>query len=136
MIPRAELQPGSPEPKNPAEVDELLTAVPELAFLPEFDGCVPTLDGNVEASHEDADERMAELGAVKTALRTLSSAADSQSNGGLSFLVRSLLHFIEAQAVAPSQHPLVVALYLRGWARSQGEAETPAAVAAAMDTWR
>ena len=136
MIPRAELQPGSPEPKSPSEIDALLTAVPELVFLPEFDGCVPTLDGSVEASHEDADERMSELGDVKAALEALASAATSQANGGLSFLVRSLLHFIEVQTVAPSQHPLVVALYLRGWARSRGEAETPAAIAAAMDTWR
>ncbi|MGH1344003.1 MAG: hypothetical protein ACRBN8_20765 [Nannocystales bacterium] len=136
MIPRAELQPGSPEPKSPTEVDTLLTAVPELAFLPEFDDCVPAMDAGVEASHEDVDARMSNLGNVKTALQLLSSAAASQANGGLSFLVRSLLHFIEVQSVAPSQHPLTVALYLRGWARSRGETETPAAVAAAMDTWR
>ncbi len=136
MIPRAELQPGSSEPSSPAEIDELLTAVPELAFLPEFDGCVPSMDGCVDASHEDVDARMSELGDVTSALHALASTAVSQANGGLLFLVRSLLHFIEVQAVAPSQHPLVVALYLRGWARSRNEAETPAAVADAMDHWR
>ncbi len=136
MIPRPELQPGSPEPTSPAQIDELLTAVPELAFLPEFDACIPVMDATIEASHEDVDSRMSDLGDVKAVLQTLSNAATSQANGGLSFLVRSLLHFIEVQAVPPSQHPLVVALYLRGFARSQGGAETPASVAAAMDTWR
>lgn len=135
MIPRPQLQPGSSEPQSPREIDELLTAVPELAFLPEFEGCVPTLDASAEPSHEDAD-RMSDVRGVTAALHALSQAATSQGNGGLSFLVRSLLHFIEVKAVRPSQHPLIVALYLRGSARAHGEAETPAAVAAAMDHWR
>lgn len=135
MIPRPQLQPGSSEPTSRTEIDGLLTAVPELAFLPEFEGCVPTLDRDGEPSHEDAD-RISDVRGVVAALHALSRAATSQSNGGLSFLVRTLLHFIEVKAVPPSQHPLIVALYLRGDARSRGEAETPAAVAAAMDHWR
>ena len=135
MIPRPQLQPGSSAPNSPAEIDELLTAVPELAFLPEFEGCVPTLDPRAKPSHEDAD-RVSDVRGVAAALHALSQAADSQGNGGLSFLVRTLLHFIEVKAVAPSQHPLIVALYLRGHAQSCGETETPAAIAAAMDHWR
>lgn len=134
MIPRAQLQPGSAEPQSPREVDELLTAVPELAFLPEFDGCVPALQVG-EPSHEDAD-RMSDIPGVAAALHALSQTATAQDNGGLSFLVRTLLHFIEVKSVPASQHPLIVALYLRGSARFRGEAETPAAVATAMDTWR
>ncbi|MBV1858322.1 MAG: hypothetical protein KUG77_07910, partial [Nannocystaceae bacterium] len=135
-IPRPELQPGSSEPAGRAEIDALLTAVPELAFMPEFEGCVPTLDGVTETSHEDADNRMSDVRGVATVLHTLSKEATSQANGGLLFLVRTLLHFIEVQAVPPSQHPLIVALYLRGSARCRGETETPASVAAAMDHWR
>ena len=136
MIPRTELQPGSPEPKSPAEIDALLTAVPELAFLSEFDGCVPAMDGSCEVSHEDVDSRMSDVSGVASALHALSAAAISESNGGLEFLVRTLLHFIEVQRVPPSQHPLIVALYLRGNVRAHGEAETPASIAAAMDHWR
>ena len=136
MIPRPEFQPGSAEPNNPAEIDALLTAVPELAFLPEFDGCVPDIDRSTQASHDDVDERMSDARPVATVLHALSAAAIEQANGGLSFLVRSLLHFIEVQLVPPSQHPLTVALYLRGIARSRGDTETPAAIAAAMDQWR
>lgn len=134
MIPRPQLQPGSSEPQSPREIDELLTAVPELAFLPEFEGCIPTL-GSGGPSHEDAD-RISDVHGITAALHALSQAATSQGNGGLSFLVRTLLHFIEVKAVPPSQHPLIVALYLRGSARSRGESETPASVATAMDDWR
>ncbi len=136
MIPRAALQPGSSEPSNRPEVDALLTAVPELAFLPDFDGCVPSFDDSITASHADADDRMADLRDVTAALHMLSSKATSEDNGGLSFLVRTLLHFIEVKAVPPSQHPLIVALYLRGSARMRGTPETPAAIAAEMDLWR
>ena len=136
MIPRPALQPGSAEPDSRPQIDALLTAVPELAFLPDFEGCVPTLEDGTAPSHADADDRMSDLREVISALNALSSQATSEANGGLSFLVRTLLHFIEVKAVPPSQHPLVVALYLRGSARSRGEAETPAAVAAAMDHWR
>ena len=136
MIPRPELQAGSAEPKNPTEVDALLTAVPELAFMPDFEACVPAMEATQPPSHEDADARMSDVRGVAMALRALAALATSQANGGLAFLVHTLLHFIEVKGVPPSQHPLMVALYLRGSARARGEAETPAAVAAAMDHWR
>lgn len=135
MIPRAELQPGSSEPSGPAEIDDLLTAVPELAFLPEFETCVPIVDSSSEPSHDEVDARMSDTRRIAAALRVLGETATSQSNGGLAFLVRTLLHFIDVQRVPASQHPLIVALYLRGSARARGNDATPASIAAAMDLW-
>lgn len=133
---RKELQPGSPEPATSSEVDHLLTFVPELAFDPGLESCVPSLEpGN--ASHEavDAYFRGERLEAIACSLRTLGERASTERNGGVAFLVRTMLHFIEAQPVPASQHPLLVALYLRGVARASGETETPRALAGAMDRW-
>ncbi len=134
---RPELGAGSPEPTDAAAIDELLSAVPELAFAPEFDGCVPTLTPVQTDAHAAVDAHYDERGRAEVveALTTIQQAAVAASNGGLAFLVRSMLHFAVEQPVPPSQHPLFVALYLRGLARVQGAAETPAAIALQMDRW-
>ncbi len=138
MTSRPELRPGSPEPGTPEAVDALLTAVPELAFFPVFDACVPELV-EPDADHHGAVDRVFSSGGdahVVATLVQLAEQADRTSNGGLAFLVRAMLLFVQEQPVPPSQHPLFVALYLRSLARFRGRAETPAAVAAAMDHWR
>jgi len=136
LILRNELQPGSREPAGPNEVDFLLTFVPELSFFPPLEPGVPALDPG-PGSHEAVDAlfRDEALEAVVSGLRTLSEQAVAEDNGGLAFLVRTMLHFIEEQPVPPSQHPLLVALYLRGVARAAGDADSPRAIASAMDRW-
>lgn len=135
MSPEA-LQPGSREPANPAEVDLILSFVPELAFHPSFEACVPTA-ADSPASHAAVDQHFVgeTLARAGAALHEVAAIAREQTNGGLAFLVRSMLHFIESQPVPPSQHPLLVALYLRGSARATASADTAPAIAAAMDAW-
>lgn len=128
------LGPNSPEPSTSTEVDELLTFVPELSFFPEFDGCVPAVQG--DATHEDVDAHFDDaVEPVLVALRALADRAERETNGGLAFLVRTMLHFLQTQKVPASQHPLLVALYLRGSARATGSSETPRAIASQMDRW-
>ncbi len=129
------LGPGSSEPGTSTEVDELLTFVPELAFLPEFDACVPSVDDH--ATHEEVDAHFdyETIEPVVGALKTLAEQAAADSNGGLAFLVRTMLHFLQVQKVPPSQHPLLVALYLRGSARATASSETARAIASVMDRW-
>ncbi len=137
MSTRPELQPGSAEPTTPQGIDDVLTAVPELAFFPAFDACVPQSVADDNEHHAAVDERFGpgKEAAVIAALEGLAEQAGADHNGGLAFLVRTMLHFVHAQPVPPSQHPLFVALYLRALARARGGAETPAAIAAAMDHW-
>ncbi|MCR9165620.1 MAG: hypothetical protein ACE37F_00410 [Nannocystaceae bacterium] len=134
MTPKA-ISPGSREPSAPAEIDTLLTFVPELSFFREFDDCVPTVGGT--ASHEEVDAHYddAALEPVLVALRSLAERASADANGGLAFLVRTMLHFLQAQKVPPSQHPLLVALYLRGTARATGSTENARTIASLMDRW-
>ncbi|MEM6291829.1 MAG: hypothetical protein AAGA54_11205 [Myxococcota bacterium] len=134
---RPELRAGSPEPTDHAAVDELLSAVPELAFADEFNRCVPQLQAAPTDGHAAVDAHYDERSRAEVveALTTIQRAALAASNGGLAFLVRSMLHFAVEQPVPPSQHPLFVALFLRGVARVHGMAETPAAVALQMDRW-
>ena len=133
---RPELQPGSAEPSDPAEVDVLLSHVPELAFQAPFDPCLPTVD-DPTPSHAEVDRVFAGEGLrpVVDTLEKLATLAAEQNNGGVAFLVRTMLHFIETEAVPASQHPLLVALYLRAHARANGTPDTPPAIAAAMDRW-
>lgn len=135
MILRKELQPGSREPATSDEIDLLLTYVPELAFLPALERCVPDVEGPPHHRAVDAhfDERG--IAPVVVTLKTLATEAAAEHNGGLVFLVRTMLHFIEVQPVPPSQHPLLVALYLRGTARSSGVADSARRLADAMDRW-
>lgn len=135
MISAKALGPGSHEPSTSREVDELLTFVPELAFFPALEECVPSVAG--PATHEDVDAYFGDdaVEPVIGALKTLANQAAADSNGGLAFLVRTMLHFLQTQKVPPSQHPLLVALYLRGSARATGSADNARAIASLMDRW-
>lgn len=129
------LSPGSNEPSDPVEVDRLLTYVPELSFFSAFDECVPSVDG--PATHEGVDAYFTSKARapIIAALGLVAKKADTESNGGLAFLVRTMLHFLQSQPVAASQHPLLVALYLRGTARASGSPETARSIALQMDRW-
>ena len=73
--------------------------------------------------------------AVAEGLRSLRARAAAAGNGGLSFLARTLLHFVEDKPVAPRNYPLLVALYLRGQAQARGEGDDPLAIGLTMNDW-
>lgn len=130
------LQPGSSEPANHAEVEALLRRVPELAFEPELQGCVPVRDPDVSVTPNEVDVRADEtyLAALERGLQELQARAEGERNGGVLFLARTLRHFLRGP-IRPCEHPLVVALFVRGDARSGRHPDTPAAIASVMDGW-
>jgi hypothetical protein len=131
-VTRRELEPGYPEPTTATEVEHLLHLVPEVAFMPELSACVPS---SVAASSEVIDALCDEaaLARIREALERLMTRARVENRGGLQFLARTLLHFLTAERIAPSHHPLVVALFLRAEAAKGGLDDTPAAISRAMD---
>lgn len=137
MTGREDLAPGSAEPEDPADVDRLLSAVPELAFIEPLGSCVPKLEADQPATHAQVDACFDQThrASVVEALRKLEERAATQNNGGLAFLVRAMLHFAVAEPVAASAHPLFVALFFRAVARAQGTEDSPRAIALRMDAW-
>lgn len=136
MHPR--LVPGSPPPQGPDDVDLVLRAVPDLACWPELDACVLAVPPGAAASPADLTRRVdaAAVARVLTGLEALAVRAERERSGGLAFLVRTLTHFLVGDAAVPAaDHPLLVALYLRGAARAAGGPETPREIARAMDEW-
>lgn len=138
MHPR--LMPGSPPPQDQEDVEAVLRAVPDLACWPELDACVPDLPAGPDAAPTPAElTRLvdaAALARVLTGLESLAARAESERSGGLAFLVRTLTHFLVGEAALPAaEHPLLVALYLRGVARAHGRREAPPEIARAMDGW-
>lgn len=134
------LLPGSPPPEHDVDVDVLLRAVPELVFFPELDPCVPAVPagrGWPPTAAELAPLDGADLRErVLTGLVALAGRAERENSGGLAALVRILTFFLAGErALAAPEHPLLVALFLRGAARGRGVAETPAEIARAMDMW-
>lgn len=133
----ARLGPGSPMPSNPEEVDALLRRVPDVAFAPELEGCIFTaeaLAGLAPFAQPAHLARLADasyLGELTRALDAVKDRARRENDGGLEFLASSLAHFVSK--LPPEEHPLIVALWCRSWARKRGRDEVPAAVAAAMD---
>jgi hypothetical protein len=136
VIDRPQLRAGSSEPVDATQIDELLTFVPELAFQAAFEPALPDVSPGT-ASHAAVDQHFREdqLAAVREALHQLAQRAASEANGGVTFLVRTMLHFIDVERVPPSQHPLLVALYLRAHARANGTPDSPRAIASEMDHW-
>ncbi len=138
MIDRVELQPGSPEPSNPADVERVLAGVPELVFLPAFEPCIParppepTPDDHAQLDTL-ADDTYRQR--VSKTLLQVEREAQARDNGGLEFLARTMRHFLDQRPVPASQHPLLVGLYLRGEARAGRLEDAPSVVAAAMDRW-
>ena len=138
MHPR--LMPSSPPPQDPDDVEAVLRAVPDLACWPELDRCVPDLPAGRDVAPSPAElTRLvdgAALARVLTGLGSLAARAESERNAGLAFLVRTLTHFLVGDAALPAaEHPLLVALYLRGVARACGRRESPPEIARALDQW-
>lgn len=132
---RRELAPGSAEPSTPEEVEHLLHLVPDVVFEPELCRCVPRRRAadSLTPRVVDAETDAAWVDRVRDALRDLQERARLESRGGLVFLARTLLHFLDTEPIPPSQHPLVVALWLRAEAAAGRLADTPAAIGRAMD---
>ncbi|MDC0716071.1 hypothetical protein [Nannocystis bainbridge] len=134
------LHPGSPPPTDDEDVEIVLRAVPELAFLPELADCVPaaTIVGAWPPSREafaaaDLDHLRAR---VLRGLEALGERAERERSGGLGFLVRTLTYFLVGSAALPAvEHPLLVALLLRAAARDHDGADTALEIARAMDRW-
>lgn len=133
----ARLGPGSPEPRNPAEVEALLRMVPVVAFMTELDALVPAPLGSAPltpaALTEAADA--AWLARVVEALGALQARAEVQTDGGLRFLAGTLRHFLEVERIPAAEHPLVVALFARTDARRRGGPDHPNEVARVLDGW-
>jgi len=133
----ARLGPGSPDPREPAEVEALLRMVPVVAFFSELEALVPAPLGagplTPQALAEGVDA--AWLARVMAALRALEARALAQADGGLRFLAVTLRHFLEVERIPPAEHPLVVALFARTDARRRAEPDHPNEVARVLDGW-
>lgn len=134
------LRPGSPPPHDAAAVELILRAVPELAFLDELAGAVPR--GPAGRSWPPGPDELAPLAdaaflaRVADGLGALAERAERERSGGLAFLVRTMLHFLHGDGALPARdHPLLVALLLRGAARARERPDTLAEIARAMDRW-
>jgi hypothetical protein len=133
------LQPGSPMPGDSHEVDALLRRVPEVAFAPELEGCLfaaNALAGTSVFAEPEQIARLADAAFVarlRAGLESIGERAKREENGGLAFLARTLVHFLDRMPV--DEHPLVVALWCRSWARRRGRDEVPGAIAVAMDDY-
>lgn len=117
-----------------------MRAVPELAFFPEFAACVPAVPAVVSWPPTPADLAGLDLGPersqVLAGLDALAVRAEQQRSGGLAFLVRTLTYFLVGPAALPAgQHPLLVALFLRGAARGHQGRDAALEIARAMDRW-
>jgi hypothetical protein len=136
---RVGLHPGSPMPGDSDEVDLLLRRVPEVAFEPELEGCLfggDALAGTTLFVEPDQLARLTDASYVarlRAALGVLGERAGRENDGGLEFLARTLGHFLDRMPC--DEHPLVVALWCRSWARRRGRDEVPAAIAVAMDDY-
>jgi hypothetical protein len=131
-VTRIELEPGYAEPTTATEVEHLLHLVPDVAFLPELRDCVPSRGApSSDVIDEVCDE--SSLAKIRDALERVQTRARAENRGGLQFLARTLLHFLTAERIAPSHHPLVVALFLRAEAAAGHLDDTPAAIGRAMD---
>ncbi|WP_434417439.1 hypothetical protein [Nannocystis pusilla] len=134
------LHPGSPPPADDEDVEVVLRAVPELAFFPELQPCVPTdeVAGPWPPRRETfagRDFEALRAGALR-GLGALADRAERERSGGMAFLVRTLTYFLVGPAALPAvEHPLLVALLLRSAARAHEGADTALEIARAMDRW-
>jgi hypothetical protein len=136
---RVGLHAGSPMPGDAGEVDALLRRVPQVAFAPELEGCLfeaKALAGTSVYAEPEQIARLADgayVARLRAGLDALRERAKREDNGGLEFLARTLGHFLDRMPL--DEHPLVVALWCRSWARRRGRDEVPAAIAEAMDEY-
>ncbi|HEY3822809.1 MAG TPA: hypothetical protein VGL81_36845 [Polyangiaceae bacterium] len=136
---RLGLHPGSRMPGDSDEVDALLRRVPDVAFAPELEGCLfgaEALAGSSVFAGPGYLARLSDAAYVarlRAALEAVGERARREDNGGLQFLAGTLGHFLDG--MPGDEHPLVVALWCRSWARRRGRDEVPAAIAVAMDQY-
>ncbi|PCC68117.1 hypothetical protein SAMN02745121_04538 [Nannocystis exedens] len=134
------LHPGSPPPADDEDVEVVLRAVPELAFFPELEPCIragevtgPWPPGREAFAGRDFEDLRTQ---ALRGLEALADRAERERSGGLAFLVRTLTYFLVGPAALPAvEHPLLVALLLRGAARGHEGADTALEIARAMDRW-
>jgi hypothetical protein len=129
------IEPGSPEPGSHEQVEALLRLVPFVAFEAEIEACLPRVA--IEADTADAFEGFvsATRDRLLDALGELGVRAARTANGGLSFLARTLIHFLGREPVADREHPLLVALYLRGVVGVGSEGDHPVTIGRRMNDW-
>jgi hypothetical protein len=126
-------------PADADEVDALLRLVPDVAFAPELEGCLFAAEAIAGMSPFVPPEQIARLAdatflaGLRAALGRVGERASREKNGGLEFLATTLAHFLDR--MTPGEHPLIVALWCRSWARRRGRDEVPAAIAVAMDEY-
>jgi hypothetical protein len=131
--------PGSPMPADSDEVDALLRLVPDVAFAPELERCLFASGALAGMSPFAPPEQIAQLAdaaylvKIRAGLDAARERALREKNGGLEFLATTLGHFLDR--MTPGEHPLVVALWCRSWARRRGRDDVPAAIAVAMDEY-
>jgi hypothetical protein len=132
----AGIGPGTPAPRNPEEVELLLRAVPYVVFFPELEALLPAPLGAEPLSPQAlVGVDTAWLARVVEALRALETRALVHDDGGLRFLAVTLRHFLDEQRIAPGEHPLVVALFVRTAARRGQLPDHPSEVARVLDGW-
>ena len=134
------LHPGSPPPTDDQDVEFVLRAVPELAFLPELAACVPAATPSAEWPPERDAFAGQDLDGLRArlvhGLAALADRAERERSGGLAFLVRTLTYFLVGPAALPAvEHPLIVALLLRSAARGHEGRDSALEIARAMDRW-
>jgi hypothetical protein len=133
------LYPGSPMPGDPDEVDALLRCVPDVAFAVELEPCLFSPEALGAATPFAPPAQIARLAGpeyvagLRVALEAIRERAHEAADGGLEFLAVTLGHFLDR--MPPDEHPLVVALWCRSWARRRGRDDVPGAVAEAMDLY-
>ena len=132
------VHPGSRAPANPDEVEMLLRAVPATCFRNELSDCLFSPDLLAQRPTPGELTRLASpqwLSEVIGALARVEGHAEKAENGGLQFLARTLGHFLSVQKLPASDHPLVVGLYLRSYARKDETPDNVEAVRHKMDLW-
>jgi hypothetical protein len=126
-------------PADADEVDALLRLVPDVAFAPELDRCLFAAEALAGMSPFAPPEQIARLAdaaylaELRASLGVVRERAHGEKNGGLEFLATTLAHFLDR--MSPGEHPLIVALWCRSWARRRARDDVPAAIAVAMDEY-
>lgn len=127
----------SQEPNTGHEVEKLLRRVPELAFHHELEKFVPDRGGSgaltpaevaVFADENYRAELCGQLGEIE-------AAALQRSSGALAFLARTFAHFLSAEPIPSEEHPLIIALALRGEAQAGRVEDTVLGIGRALDRW-
>ncbi len=134
------LQAGSKTPKNEREVEALLRNLPHFALLPDFEACLIARErlgsqsGKPVADQADTLFDANVMESVRGALARVQDRAREENNGGQLFLAATFDHFLANEPdLPPSEHPLLVALYIRSLSAAENLPSDPIRMAAALD---